>query len=93
MNIKNEFRYCTIQLFYLILHRENETRNTNHLNIIIMSKQEILDNILMLSRSQGSYGRLYEQLTAGTEESEEALNMLKSQNFGDVVDMVLFIEG
>ena len=93
MNIKNEFRYCTIQLFYLILHRENKTRNINHLNKIIMSKQEILDNILMLSRSQGSYGRLYEQLTAGTEESEEALNMLESQNFGDVVDMVLFIEG
>lgn len=58
-----------------------------------MNREEILNAIKNLSRSQGTYGRLYNILTNGSDEAEEALNMLESQNFGDVVDMVLFIEG
>lgn len=57
-----------------------------------MTRTEILNAIQMLSRSQGFYGRLYNDLTSGTEEAEEALNHLEEQNFGDVVDMVMFLE-
>lgn len=58
-----------------------------------MDRQQILNAIKNLAMSQGMYGRLYNVLTDGSEEAEEALEVLESQNFGDVVDMVLFIEG
>jgi hypothetical protein len=41
-----------------------------------------------LAMSQGSYGRLLEQL----ENNEELLDNLVEQNFSDVVDMVLYLE-
>ena len=58
-----------------------------------MNRQQILDAIKNLAMSQGMYGRLYNMLTNGTDGAEEALYVLESQNFGDVVDMILFIEG
>lgn len=42
--------------------------------------------------SQGFYGRLYEKLTDGSDESAEFLDKMVEQNFGGVVDMVLWLE-
>ena len=57
-----------------------------------MNRQQILEAIKSLAASQGFYGRLYNALTNGTEEAEEALETLERQNFADVVDMVLWLE-
>lgn len=54
-----------------------------------MNKQEILDAVSSLAKSQGFYGRLLLELN----EKEEMLNYLVDQNFKDVVDMVMFLEG
>ena len=53
-----------------------------------MTREEILENIKMLSKSQGYYGRLLREI----EEDETILDTLEEQNFNDVVDMVLFLE-
>lgn len=58
-----------------------------------MKREEILNVIKSLSMSQGSYGRLYQCLTDGSDEAEEALTLMEEQNFADAVDMVLWIEG
>lgn len=58
-----------------------------------MNREEILLAILTLSRSQGSYGRLYKKLTDNSPESEEALEELVEQKFSSIVDLVFFIEG
>ena len=58
-----------------------------------MNREQILSNIKGLAKSQGSYGRMYEFLTSGTDEAENALTELEGQHFGDVVDMVMFFEG
>ena len=57
-----------------------------------MKREQILNAISNLSTSQGFYGRLYEKLTDGTEESEDFLATMEKQNFGDVVDMVMWLE-
>ena len=57
-----------------------------------MNREQILDAIRSLAASQGFYGRLYEVLTNGTEESENFLDTMEEQNFGDVVDMVMWLE-
>ena len=56
--------------------------------MVIMKKEEILNNIKELSKSQGFYGRLYEQLL----DNNEALEYLESQNFKDVLDLIMFLE-
>lgn len=57
-----------------------------------MKKEQILNAISNLSAGQGFYGRLYEKLIDGTEESEDFLNTLEKQNFSDIVDMVMWLE-
>ena len=57
-----------------------------------MNKEQILSEIRSLAASQGFYGRLYEGLTNGTEQAENALNYLEEQKFADVVEMVLWLE-
>ena len=57
-----------------------------------MKREEILNAIKNLALSQGFYGRLYDTLTNGSDEAENYLDYLESQNFSDVVDMVMFIE-
>lgn len=57
-----------------------------------MNREQILSTIKDLAMSQGLYGRMYEFLTSGTDEAEDALTTLEEQNFGDAVDMVMFIE-
>lgn len=57
-----------------------------------MNRQQILNAVKSLAQSQGFYGRLYEALTSGTEEAEDALNQMVEQNFKDSVDMVMWLE-
>jgi hypothetical protein len=57
-----------------------------------MNKQEILNSIKLLASSQGFYGRLYEQLTDESEESERFLSELEAQNFKDSVDLIMYLE-
>ena len=57
-----------------------------------MNKKQILSSIRSLAASQGFYGRLYDALTDGSEEAENALNLMEEQNFGDAVDMVMWLE-
>lgn len=56
-----------------------------------MNREQILESIKSLAASQGSYGRLYDYLTYG-ESGEELLDLMEEQNFGDVVDMVMWLE-
>ena len=57
-----------------------------------MDREQILEAIQNLAMSQGFYGRLYESLTDGTDRAERALNYLEGQKFGDVVEMIIFLE-
>lgn len=57
-----------------------------------MNREQILAAIKQLASSQGSYGRLYEKLTDGSEKSEMVLDKMVEQNFGDAVDMVMWLE-
>lgn len=57
-----------------------------------MNRTQILNAISQLAASQGFYGRLYNALTSGTEEAEEFMEQMEAQNFGDVVDMVMWLE-
>lgn len=57
-----------------------------------MNKKQILEAIRSLAASQGFYGRLYERLTDGSEEAEDTLTLMEEQNFGDVADMVMWLE-
>ena len=58
-----------------------------------MSREEILSAIKNLARSQGSYGRMYQFLTSGSEEAEDMLQDLEDQCFTDTIDMVMYLEG
>ncbi len=53
-----------------------------------MDKEQILDAVAELACSQGFYGRLYCELL----DNPEYLDYLESQNFGDTLDMILFLE-
>lgn len=53
-----------------------------------MGREEILAAVRNLAMSQGSYGRLLERI----ENDETILDTLEEQNFGDVVDMVMWLE-
>lgn len=57
-----------------------------------MDRTQILNAVSQLAASQGFYGRLYNALTSGTEEAEEFMEQMEAQNFGDVVDMVMWLE-
>ena len=56
-----------------------------------MKANEILETIKMLAKSQGFYGRLLNSIET-SEERENILAELESENFGDVVDLVMFFE-
>ena len=57
-----------------------------------MNKEQILDTIRSLAASNGFYGRLYNFLTDGSEQADEFLAAMEEQNFGDAVDMVMWLE-
>ena len=56
-----------------------------------MKANEILEAIKMLAKSQGFYGRLLNAIET-SEEREAILAELESENFRDVVDMVMFYD-
>lgn len=53
-----------------------------------MTREEILENIKMLAKSQGFYGRILRAI----EEDDSILDTLEEQNFKDVIDLVLYLE-
>ena len=56
-----------------------------------MKANEILEAIKMLAKTQGFYGRLLNDIET-SEERENILAELESQNFKDPVDLVMFFE-
>ena len=70
----------------------NKNNNKQLKETRIMNREQILDAVKTLAMSQGFYGRLYERLTDGTWESDSFLDLMEEQNFGDTVDMVLWLE-
>lgn len=59
-----------------------------------MNKDEIIAAIEKLSKSQGYYQRLHDQLaTMPTEELDIVLTELEDENFKDTVDLILYLEG
>lgn len=52
-----------------------------------MKRDEILELFRSLSRSQGFYGRLLQEIT------DEQLDYLEEQKFKDPVELILFLEG
>ena len=57
-----------------------------------MNMDEILNILSNLAKSQGTYARLYNQLSNGSEDSEKFLTLMESQGFNDVVDMIMWLE-
>ena len=57
-----------------------------------MNREEILNEIRDLATANGSYARLYNILTSGSDVAEDFLAKMVEQNFKDVVDMVLWLE-
>lgn len=53
-----------------------------------MNKEQILDVIKSLAKSQGFYGRLLEHIN----EEPTYLNFLEKQNFKDAIDFILYME-
>ena len=53
-----------------------------------MNKEQILSAVASLAQSQGFYGRLLHQL----KDNERALDYLEQQNFGDTLDLIMFLE-
>lgn len=56
-----------------------------------MKKQEIIETVRDLSKSQGFYCRMLEHLQS--EDGQEFLDMLEAKNFKDPVDLILYFEG
>ena len=54
-----------------------------------MNKQEILNIVKNLARSQGFYGSLYEELI----NNPDYLEVLSKLNIRDEVDLILYLEG
>ena len=58
-----------------------------------MNREQILDIILMLSRSQGFYGRLYRDIMDADKEDRECfLSELEAQNFSNELDLIYYFE-
>lgn len=58
-----------------------------------MDRQAIRDTFEMLAQSQGFYGRLLRNIDEmDKEDREKVWSDLESQNFKDVVDLILYIE-
>lgn len=58
-----------------------------------MKREEILNTFILLSHSQGFYGRLLNLLnTMEVEKKEAFLTILEEQNFKDMLDLIMWIE-
>lgn len=61
---------------------------------IPVSRTEILDAIRTLAMSQGWYGRFLEAIESlEGDEYEEVMTTLEEQDFKDMVDLVMYLEG
>ena len=59
-----------------------------------MKRAEIENLMQTLAMSQGLYGRMLDNIyNASEEQQEEFWQMMEAQNFGDALDVVLFLEG
>ena len=59
-----------------------------------MNRVEILNTLKSLAQSQGFYGAFLRYLNEASEaEREVLLDKLEAQNFKDVVDLILYLEG
>lgn len=58
-----------------------------------MTRNEIINTIESLAKSQGFYSGLYLFLKENSKESEEYLFMLENKNFKDPVDLIMYLEG
>ena len=58
-----------------------------------MKREEIMETIHNLAKSQGYYGRLLEQIKdLDSEDYEIIMHTLESQNFKEPLDLVLYLE-
>ena len=58
-----------------------------------MKREEILELVKSLARSQGFYGRLYRDWTSASKEDQQAIKeYLEAKNFKSGLDFILFIE-
>lgn len=70
------------------------TKNIKQHRSYKMKRDEILETIRSLAQSQGSYGRLLQDLENMPKELYNTVMAdLEAQNFKDAVDLVLYIEG
>ena len=53
-----------------------------------MGKEDILNTIKLFAKSNGYYSGLLKQI----EEKPEILDELEEQNFGDAIDLIMYIE-
>lgn len=59
-----------------------------------MNRYQIENLMQSLAMSQGLYGRLLNDIySLNDEEQERFWENMEAQNFGDVVDVVMFLEG
>ena len=58
-----------------------------------MKFKDILEGIKSLANSQGFYGRLYESIMENEEKKEQFKEIVEEQNFNDMVDFVMWLEG
>lgn len=59
-----------------------------------MSFNEIMENIKSLAQSQGSYARLYNTILGlENEKLQELKETWENENFKDIVDFILYLEG
>jgi hypothetical protein len=61
-----------------------------------MKREQIINTIKNLARSQGFYSRLYRAIEDAKENNPDAyedfMTELEAQNFSDSVDLVLYLE-
>lgn len=58
-----------------------------------MTRDDILDAIRTLARSQGFYGRLLDAIYEADDDArDEFLDTLEDQHFNDMLDLVMFLE-
>ena len=59
-----------------------------------MNRFQIENVMRNLAMSQGMYGRMLDQIySAPVDEQDRFWENMESQNFGDVLDVILFLEG
>lgn len=59
-----------------------------------MNRYQIENLMQSLAMSQGFYGRLLDQIYSAPEDEQERFwENMEAQNFGDAVDIVMFLEG